>query len=304
MSSRRIVSYEDWRAAGFFPALDGLRAVAALMVVFHHARTHWLWGWLEGWNGVTLFFVLSGFLITTLALREEETLGALRWRAFVVRRVFRIVPIYVVSLALYALAMLRSASAPRTAARSCTRCPGTSRRFPRCRSSRTRTSCSRSPGRSGSRRSSISSGRCWRSCCCGGAHAGASGLALVLALLLPAPDRLQLRRACARAVQRRSWSAACSPSLMQNRSSFTHVAGSARGVVLRVSRPARRRAGADARPEPDGCRLPRRLALLLPPVLDRGRSARRVARVARPGQRLLRVAPRCGLSGASATRCT
>ena len=106
MSSRRIVSYEDWRAAGFFPALDGLRAVAALMVVFHHARTHWLWGWLEGWNGVTLFFVLSGFLITTLALREEETLGALRWRAFVVRRVFRIVPIYVVSLALYVVAMV------------------------------------------------------------------------------------------------------------------------------------------------------------------------------------------------------
>ena len=106
MSSRRIVSYEDWRAAGFFPALDGLRAVAALMVVFHHARTHWLWGWLEGWNGVTLFFVLSGFLITTLALREEEALGALRWRAFVVRRVFRIVPIYVVSLALYVVAMV------------------------------------------------------------------------------------------------------------------------------------------------------------------------------------------------------
>ncbi len=106
MSSRRIVSYEEWRAAGFFPALDGLRAVAALMVVFHHARTHWLWGWLEGWNGVTLFFVLSGFLITTLALREEEMLGALRWRAFVVRRVFRIVPIYVVSLALYVVAMV------------------------------------------------------------------------------------------------------------------------------------------------------------------------------------------------------
>jgi peptidoglycan/LPS O-acetylase OafA/YrhL len=106
MTSRRIASYEEWRAAGFFPALDGLRAVAALMVVFHHARTHWLWGWLEGWNGVTLFFVLSGFLITTLALREEETLGALRWRAFIVRRVFRIVPIYVVSLALYVVAMV------------------------------------------------------------------------------------------------------------------------------------------------------------------------------------------------------
>jgi hypothetical protein len=58
------------------PGLEGLRAVAALLVVFHHARAHRLWGPLEGWNGVTLFFVLSGFLITTLALREEEALAA------------------------------------------------------------------------------------------------------------------------------------------------------------------------------------------------------------------------------------
>jgi peptidoglycan/LPS O-acetylase OafA/YrhL len=73
--------------------------------VFHHARTHRLWGVLEGWNGVTLFFVLSGFLITTLALREEDEHGALRWRAFVVRRGFRILPIYGASLALYAVVM-------------------------------------------------------------------------------------------------------------------------------------------------------------------------------------------------------
>jgi peptidoglycan/LPS O-acetylase OafA/YrhL len=103
--SRRIVTYEQWRAARFFPALEGLRAVAALLVVFHHARSRWLWGWLEGWNGVTLFFVLSGFLITTLALREEEALGALRWRAFVVRRAFRIVPVYLAALGLYVVAM-------------------------------------------------------------------------------------------------------------------------------------------------------------------------------------------------------
>jgi peptidoglycan/LPS O-acetylase OafA/YrhL len=100
-ASRRITGYEAWRAAAFFPALEGLRGVAALLVVFHHTRSRWLWGWLEGWNGVTLFFVLSGFLITTLALREEDRLGALRWRAFFVRRVFRIVPVYLVSLVMY-----------------------------------------------------------------------------------------------------------------------------------------------------------------------------------------------------------
>src|SRR5436189_4854603 len=102
---RRISGYDAWRAAAFFPALEGLREIAALLVVFHHTRTHRLWGALEGWNGVTLFFVLSGFLITTLALREELSTGALRWRAFVVRRCFRIVPVYVASLALYAALM-------------------------------------------------------------------------------------------------------------------------------------------------------------------------------------------------------
>ena len=102
---RQRMTYEQFRATRFFPALEGLRAVAALLVVFHHARSHWLWGWLEGWNGVTLFFVLSGFLITTLALREEDALGALRWRAFVVRRAFRIVPVYLAALALYVVAM-------------------------------------------------------------------------------------------------------------------------------------------------------------------------------------------------------
>jgi peptidoglycan/LPS O-acetylase OafA/YrhL len=104
-STSRLARYEEWRATRYFPGLDGLRAVAALLVVFHHARTHRLWGVLEGWNGVTLFFVLSGFLITTLALREEDDHGALRWRAFVVRRGFRILPIYFASLALYALVM-------------------------------------------------------------------------------------------------------------------------------------------------------------------------------------------------------
>ncbi len=104
-STSRIARYEEWRATRYFPGLEGLRAIAALLVVFHHARTHRLWGFLEGWNGVTLFFVLSGFLITTLALREEDERGALRWRAFVVRRGFRILPIYFASLALYAAVM-------------------------------------------------------------------------------------------------------------------------------------------------------------------------------------------------------
>ena len=68
-------SGEKVRAARRFPALDGLRAVAAIMVVFFHfGGPHWTR--LSGWSGVQIFFVLSGFLITTLALREEQMRSA------------------------------------------------------------------------------------------------------------------------------------------------------------------------------------------------------------------------------------
>jgi peptidoglycan/LPS O-acetylase OafA/YrhL len=40
----RSARYDDWRAARYFPGLDGLRTVAALLVVFDHARTHRLRG--------------------------------------------------------------------------------------------------------------------------------------------------------------------------------------------------------------------------------------------------------------------
>jgi peptidoglycan/LPS O-acetylase OafA/YrhL len=104
--SRPAVSYDEWRSLRFFPGLQGIRAVAALLVVFHHARAHDLWGPVAGWNGVTLFFVLSGFLITTLGLREEDERGALRWGPFFIRRVFRILPLYLVCLTLYAALVL------------------------------------------------------------------------------------------------------------------------------------------------------------------------------------------------------
>ena len=51
------------------PALDGLRAVAVLLVVTVHASP--VFAGLQGWRGVTIFFVLSGYLITSLALAEE-----------------------------------------------------------------------------------------------------------------------------------------------------------------------------------------------------------------------------------------
>lgn len=82
-----------------FPALDGVRALAAVMViVFHFAGPQW--SFLSGWLGVHLFFVLSGFLITTLLLREEAAHGRISLVKFWIRRLFRILPAYYAVLAL------------------------------------------------------------------------------------------------------------------------------------------------------------------------------------------------------------
>jgi len=93
------LSYAEYRRQRYFAPLDGTRAVAVLLVAFVHARGDW--HRLAGWNGVTIFFVLSGYLITTLALREESRAGGLDRASFYVRRCFRILPLYVVALLLF-----------------------------------------------------------------------------------------------------------------------------------------------------------------------------------------------------------
>jgi peptidoglycan/LPS O-acetylase OafA/YrhL len=79
----------------YFPALDGVRAIAALMVmVCHFCQDEAMRGpWIIGQTGVDLFFVLSGFLITTILLLAP----ARDWhevRTFYIRRVLRIFPLY------------------------------------------------------------------------------------------------------------------------------------------------------------------------------------------------------------------
>ncbi len=76
-------------------ALDGLRAVAALAVVLRHfAVSHFNGGFL----GVDLFFVLSGFLITRLLVREYLASGKIRFDLFYLRRACRLLPAIVVLL--------------------------------------------------------------------------------------------------------------------------------------------------------------------------------------------------------------
>jgi peptidoglycan/LPS O-acetylase OafA/YrhL len=79
-----------------FPTLDGLRAVAILMVIFHHltyssgdAYTTFF----NGPLGVLIFFVLSGFLITTLCIKEKVTTGDISLKKFYTRRALRIFPV-------------------------------------------------------------------------------------------------------------------------------------------------------------------------------------------------------------------
>ncbi|MFZ8998932.1 MAG: acyltransferase family protein [Ilumatobacteraceae bacterium] len=77
----------------FQPALDGLRAIAVVAVVAYHLE---LPGATGGFLGVDLFFVVSGYLITTLLLREHDVAGRIHLRGFWNRRFRRLVPPLVV----------------------------------------------------------------------------------------------------------------------------------------------------------------------------------------------------------------
>lgn len=101
----RAHSYESYRHRRYFSELDGLRAVSVLLVFTTHLDVLF-WDRLHGNTGVTFFFVLSGFLITTLCLREESADGRLDLGSFYLRRVFRIYPLYVAVLALYCVLIL------------------------------------------------------------------------------------------------------------------------------------------------------------------------------------------------------
>jgi peptidoglycan/LPS O-acetylase OafA/YrhL len=94
------LSYEEYQSRKWIPGLDGVRALCALAVVAGHMHTDY-WHWVNGNRGVTIFFLLSGFLITMLALREEQKTGSLSLTAFYIRRSFRIFPLYYFTLALY-----------------------------------------------------------------------------------------------------------------------------------------------------------------------------------------------------------
>ena len=74
--------------SGHRPALDGIRAVAVLAVIAYHMST----GVPGGFLGVDVFFVLSGYLITSILLREMMSQGGIRFAEFWARRARRLLP--------------------------------------------------------------------------------------------------------------------------------------------------------------------------------------------------------------------
>jgi peptidoglycan/LPS O-acetylase OafA/YrhL len=79
------------------PSLDGIRAISVLLVVLGHSG---LQGFVPGGFGVTIFFFLSGYLISTLMLAEQKHTGGINIPYFYARRVFRLMPPLIVSLAI------------------------------------------------------------------------------------------------------------------------------------------------------------------------------------------------------------
>ena len=79
----------------YIPSLDGLRGAAILAVMIFHASPLYLRG---GFIGVDIFFVLSGYLITTLLIKEYEEKRKINLKYFYMRRILRLLPALVLFL--------------------------------------------------------------------------------------------------------------------------------------------------------------------------------------------------------------
>ena len=86
----------DQQLMGYEPSLDGIRAFSVIAVMLYHANIAWLPG---GFLGVEVFFVVSGFLITSLLIEERESTQRIDLKQFWIRRARRLLPALVVMLA-------------------------------------------------------------------------------------------------------------------------------------------------------------------------------------------------------------
>lgn len=109
-ATETAAAFAAYLARDRFGALDGLRFFCIAAVLWHHSPLPATFGPglpllalpFRGFLGVDFFFVLSGFLITTLLLREEAAFGGFSLAAFYQRRALRILPVYGLTIALAA----------------------------------------------------------------------------------------------------------------------------------------------------------------------------------------------------------
>lgn len=101
----------------FIKGFDTLRALSITMVVTAHSlpntwlQEHRIWHLISGDTGVLVFFVISGFLITSLLLREKEQFGSINFKKFFARRFLRLLPplvfFYIAILALMSTGLIQ-----------------------------------------------------------------------------------------------------------------------------------------------------------------------------------------------------
>jgi peptidoglycan/LPS O-acetylase OafA/YrhL len=103
-SSSTSAAHERYLRRSYFSSLDGLRCLAIVPVIWHHSTPYPLPGLLgKGPAGVDLFFCISGFLITSLLLREKARTGTIALGDFYARRALRIFPLFYLLLFGYAV---------------------------------------------------------------------------------------------------------------------------------------------------------------------------------------------------------
>ena len=95
LPSNPLQAYQSYLSTRTFGSLDGVRGLCILAVLWHHAGPESQMPFFQrGFLGVDMFFVLSGFLIVTLLLRERDRTDGINLKKFYARRTLRIFPIY------------------------------------------------------------------------------------------------------------------------------------------------------------------------------------------------------------------
>jgi peptidoglycan/LPS O-acetylase OafA/YrhL len=104
-AAAQSTSLSAGKVSGYMPHLDGVRGISILLVVFSHVGFGNI---VPGGLGVTVFFFISGFLITSLLRQEKESTGEISLTRFYMRRVWRLYPallIYVIISMAFSFAM-------------------------------------------------------------------------------------------------------------------------------------------------------------------------------------------------------